>query len=158
MRELLTWILGDPLKGPTAQALYDGAKAHDELGPDDPYTTVRAGLKELQRLKHIENYYWAETVEDVKAWLLGGHGPIIVGSDWMQGMMEPDRYGFVAPTGKVVDGHCYVLNGWDEYYIATRMQQSWGPEWGRSGHAFINRADLEKLLAPDKGEAAGVVR
>lgn len=157
-RALLTYLQDGKQTGPSADQLYDDAKARDELGPDDPNSTTRAGLKALQDRKAIKNYYWAETIGEVRLWLLGERGPLFAGSDWTEGMLKPDRYGFVKPTGKVVAGHAYVVDGWDDFYNAVRVHLSSGPAFGLGGFVYISGPDFEKLLAPDKGEAAGVVR
>jgi hypothetical protein len=158
MRSLLTWVQeGDP-GGPTAHDLYEEAKLLDELGPEDPYTSTRAGLKALQALGYIKNYYWAESVEDVRLWMCGGHGPVVVGSDWHEGMLVPDSAGYIQPSGEVVDGHCYLVDGWSDKFNANRIHQSWGLRFARAGYGLISIPDMEMLLAPDKGEAAGVVR
>ena len=73
-------------------------------------------------------------------------GPVVVGTYWYRGMFKPDRNGIIRPTGGIVGGHAYVINGVDKSKKLFRIKNSWGKNWGINGHAYISFADMEKLM------------
>lgn len=168
------WSQGAPLMiKPTPDmepmALYDEFIKNDEFPDNDvdpgrQYgTSVRAGAKVLQAKGHIQQYLWAEGVEDVRAWHLAGKGTIVLGINWDYNMFEPDKHGVVHRGGGVAGGHCVETSGWSDTlhiagkeYQACRCQNSWGPDWGQKGHFWILRDDLEQLLSED-GEACAAL-
>lgn len=132
--------------------LYDEAQRVDEWpGEDYDGTSVRAGAKVLKMLDLISEYRFASSVGEVVKTLLE-LGPVVAGTAWVQGMMEPDAEGFVEVTGSSVGGHAYKLDGVNVKRGVLRLKNSWGQGWGRRGHAFIAIEDFEKLLRQD-GEA-----
>jgi len=137
----------------------------EATGPDEALqsgTSVRAGIKAVQQLGYVQSYLWAQSVEDIRAWHLAGFGGVILGLNWHDGMMEPDRYGFIHATGAPVGGHCIVSTGWNDAakfegrrIPAIRLQQSWGRSWGDEGRCWLSASDLGLLFAA-RGEAAAV--
>jgi hypothetical protein len=132
----------------------DGMPGGSYPGADPFYegTSVLAGLKVAQKLGWADGYRWAFGLDDL---ILGvGHnGPAVLGLQWYEGMMNPDKAGVIHPTGKVVGGHCILCRG---VYIAEkrfRLSNSWGRTWGQDGECFISFADMDRLLHED-GEAA----
>ena len=156
---------------PTPFDLYRKAVLLDEFEDNDAEataaddqlqsgTTVRAGLKALQALGHVEQYLWAESVDDVRAWHLMGFGGIILGVNWYAGMMATDSFGFIHKTGTILGGHCVHSLGWSDDICkggAVRLKQSWGINWGQSGYAWLTAADLAALLAEDGSEACAAI-
>lgn len=132
--------------------IYTNAQFEDEFpGEDYDGTSVRAGAKILQRLGFIKEYRWAMTAQEIAVAVLEV-GPVVFGSLWTEDMFEPDYEYVVRPTGSVVGGHAYLLNGYDARTGFFRIKNSWGKEWGKDGHAYIHINDVERLLAED-GEA-----
>jgi hypothetical protein len=124
-------------------------------------TDVRSGAKVLQQMGIISNYVWAESAEDVRAWMLSNFGGVVLGINWTSNMMNTDREGFISYTGQVEGGHCVFLNGWSDTVKrkgkrvrAARGMQSWGLPWGDRGigRFWLEDRDLDKLIA-DQGEA-----
>jgi hypothetical protein len=157
------WSQGAPLMiKPMADmqpfALYDQFIVNDEFDDNDVDpdrqmgTSVRAGAKVLKQMGHIKNYLWAESAEDVRAWHLAGFGTVVLGINWYDGMMEPDKYGRLIVSGGIAGGHCVKTTGWNDERDMLRIQNSWGRGWGEAGHAWISRQDLQRLLTED-GEA-----
>jgi len=91
--------------------LYKKAQANDGI-PGVGYngTTVRAVAKVLKAANVINEYRWANSVEDIITCLLTV-GPVVVGTRWYSSMYQPDSRGYVSPTGGMAGGHAYVLNG-----------------------------------------------
>lgn len=152
------WLEDGPVthKGPapivSPEGLYHQAKIDDDI-PGENYegTTVRGGATVLQNLGFIKEYRWATTVADVLESLLT-LGPVVMGTDWFNGMMNPDREFFIHPTGGVAGGHAYVLDGVDTIGGKVRVKNSWGRGWGNKGFAWMSTETLGILLSRN-GEA-----
>jgi hypothetical protein len=134
-------------------AVYYEAKVVDgEPGAEDG-STVRSGAKAMQNRGRLQVYAFAGNAAEAQAWMVA-HGPVVLGTDWYDSMFNPDPNGFVAPTGTVAGGHCYLLIG-DENDAAVLLN-SWGANWGEGGRFRMKWDDLEKLLAAN-GEACASV-
>lgn len=152
-RQWLTSELIRTTTGPDGRTIYRRAQQIDEW-PGENYdgTSVRAGVKMLQELGHIQEYRWASSVSDIIDWILGDKGTIVLGTWWYSGMNTPDSSGFIHPTGSVVGGHAYLLVGWNRSRNVGRIVNSWGSDWGQDGRAWIHGDDLSALLE-NEGEA-----
>jgi hypothetical protein len=145
--------------GPDMRAIYRAAILLDEWADNDGDdatmrfgTSVRAGAKALQAAGHLTEYRWADTVADVRDWLLRDRGCVVAGTDWHRDMSRPDRRGYAWPAGGVVGGHAYLLCGYSSARRAFRLVNSWGSAWGQRGRAWLHEEALAGLLA-DGGEA-----
>lgn len=125
-------------------------------------TSVRAGAKMLVQLGYAKQYLWAESAEDVRAWILAGFGGVVFGTWWKSNMMQTDTEGFVGYTGNNVGGHAYYGNGWNDRVPhngqkvpAVRCQQSWGGAWGQRGRFWMTMEDLD-LAIREGGEACAL--
>lgn len=139
--------------GPDGLTLYQEARARDEWpGEDYEGTSVRGGAKAMQDRAHLAAYVWASSVADVRDWILL-HGPVVLGTDWYDGMMEPGiKTGIIRAEGSVVGGHAYLAIGYSSSRKAFRILNSWGPAWGQHGRAWLPETDMAKLLV-NQGEA-----
>lgn len=155
------WLMAEPARsaaGPPAVELYHEARTLDEwAGELYAGTSVRAGVKALDRLGLVAAYHWAETADDALRWLLAGRGTLVVGSDWYEGMFTPDARGLLTPTGRVVGGHAYLLYRADRARGLVGVCPSWGTAWGVNGVALMEVATLDRLLR-DGGEACAAVK
>lgn len=141
-----------------ARAIYYDATVFDGA-PDDPDApgggqqgaTVRSGAKAMQKRKRNSAYAKAKNVDEVKAWL-AAKGSVVIGSDWHSDMFNPDKNGYVTPTGSIEGGHCYLLLGDLVSEDAFLFQNSWGTGWGQNGYFKMKYDDFAKLLN-DGGEA-----
>jgi hypothetical protein len=141
--------------GPTAQDIYHAAQKIDEW-PGESYdgTSVRAGVKVLQSLGHIESYVWAWDAATVAEWVLT-RGCVIVGTNWYRGFYRPEG-GFLQPTGPIDGGHAYTLIGYSRPRGAFRVLNSWSARWGDQGRAWITGEVLDRLI-DEHGEAVAAV-
>lgn len=116
---------------------------------------IRTVAKVLVDLELIQGYAFALNIDEVKYWLLN-KGCVIVGTDWYEDMMTPDKNNIVHIKGQKVGGHAYLLTEWrKDGYIG--IQNSWGEDWGVNGKAYISAKDFEKLLTRWGGEALAAV-
>lgn len=161
-------IVGDALcspvrvKFPDPQALafegYDWTRRNDEF-PGENYegTSVNAGMKWYRQLGLIEGWLWCRTVEELIQALLQV-GPAIIGIPWRESMYEPRGDGLVEVSGKVVGGHCILVNGYSPRYgklgEVFRVFNSWGPTWGKRGHGYLRAGDFHDLAFTGQGEVA----
>lgn len=89
--------------------------------------------------------------------------PLMVGTDWLDGMDRPDPDGRVHPTGSVRGGHEYECAEYEQRG-ATRNDtedrlwfwQSWG-QWALHGRFYITVNDFAGLLER-QGDATVLVR
>lgn len=140
------------LKRLDPDGLYELCKHRDEWqGESYEGTSVRAGADVLKTLGLLSEYRWATTLDAVVNAVLE-LGPMVVGTDWHEGMEEPDSEGVIHLTGDVLGGHAYLLTGVNTRRQLFRIRNSWGDDWGQSGRAWLSFADFRKLLRAD-GEA-----
>ena len=147
------WLAAAPIRQLVdPMGIYMLAQFLDEWdGQDYEGTSVRAGAKVLRSLGMVEEYRWAWRAKDVIPVLLE-IGPVVVGTDWYDGMEEPDEKGFIDLTGEVLGGHAYLLRAVNVKKRRVQITNSWGTEWGRNGRAWLGFDDLDVLLRTE-GEA-----
>ena len=130
---------------------YEAQRVDDWIGEDYAGTSVRAGAKVLRTHGFISAYYWAWTVDDIINSLLT-LGPVVVGTNWTEGMFYPSEEHIIFPTGKIAGGHAYLLDGISLKKGLIRIKNSWGRAWGNKGFAYISIDDVDTLIRAN-GEA-----
>lgn len=129
--------------------VYRSAIAIDEFPENDNDiamefgTSVRAGAKAMQELGFLNGYSWAWDLDTATRWLWTS-GPVVIGVEWHEGMFERDASGLLWPTGKVVGGHCVLLDGVNMETKKVRGMNSW--DWGPF---FMTFDVLEDLIGRD---------
>lgn len=140
-----------PVTNTSAHALYKQAQTLDDI-PGENYdgTSVIAGAKAVLANGYMKQYRWAFGLDDMIL-ALGHAGPVVLGLNWYQGMMDPNKNGFLVPDNNLAGGHCILAIGVnvEEKYII--VHNSWGKNWGHNGEAKISFADMTRLLA-EQGE------
>lgn len=132
--------------------IYTLAKLVDEWqGEDYEGTSVRAGAKVLRNLGFLTGYAFTRNLTTLINAVLED-GPVVLGTDWLEGMLEPNSRGIIHATGKSVGGHAYLINGVSLITNTFRIKQSWGRDWGQNGHAYLPIEELTYLLNAN-GEA-----
>jgi hypothetical protein len=151
--------------------LYSGATRRDPWAgswpPDDTGPSGLAVGAELVARGDIDRYEWGFGIDD--ALRLATLDTISVGSEWTEGMFDPDEDGFIRPRGPVAGGHQWTIRGinWRQEWVL--VLNSWGPGWGGwidratgtrvfAGHARLRFPDLAELVVTRKGDVVRFVR
>jgi len=141
-----------PMTNEDAKRCYYRARQLDEwAGEDYDGSSVLGAVKAAKEFGWVKTYRWAFSVDDL-ARGIGYVGPAAIGIDWMGGMSQTDRRGFIHATGGVQGGHAIMVNGVDVKNRTFRLFNSWGPDWGISGQALLSWSDMD-LLLNRRGEA-----
>lgn len=137
--------------------IYRRALQIDEFhGEADTGTSVRAGVKVLEEQNRVERYVWAYSAEEVKQWILA-FGPVVIGTQFTTGMRDISGPGwYMNPTGNMLGGHCYEINGYSKSRNAFRTPNSWSIRWGDRGRGWLRYGDLDMLLRA-RGDAVGII-
>jgi len=150
------WLSNNPVKQfLRATGIYELAKYRDEWrGEQYDGTSVRAGASVLKSLGMISEYRWATTLDSLIYALLE-EGPVVVGTDWYEGMSKPakirDRYELQI-GGRNQGGHAWLISSIDTTVERFGMKQSWGLKWADDGRAFVSFQTMDRLLRA-QGEA-----
>lgn len=114
-------------------------------------TAVDAGAKALKKAGYYAEYRWAHSEREL-ALTVGYKGPVVIGVNWYTGMFSPNSDGFLEVTGQVEGGHAILVNGFSASRGLYKLWNSWGPDWGMGGAAYLSRGDMARLLL-ENGEA-----
>jgi len=118
--------------------------------PDDTGSSSLAAMKALKARGLITSYRHAFSPPVAVAAL--AHGPIAVGTVFLESMFEPKNGRIIVDTrSAVAGGHEFVVDGWDPATQRVHMTNSWGP-WGVDGGAEIAFGDFAWLLS-QRGDA-----
>ncbi|HEU4630186.1 MAG TPA: hypothetical protein VFS08_10615, partial [Gemmatimonadaceae bacterium] len=136
----------------THEALYREIVAIDraEGRVFDGGATSLAMAKAMRARGWCGEFRWGYTLEELVQALLA-MGPVLMGTWWTDGMMEPDAEGVIRYRGARAGGHEYVVNGVNRARGMIRLKNSWGRGWSRKGFAWIPFEDVERLIA-DEGD------
>lgn len=145
-----------------ARYCYLSAQRIDEWeGENYEGTSVLAGAKVMRQAGLLLEYRWCFSTKDV-AMALSNTGPVVLGIPWYDSMYYP--VGNICRVGgDLVGGHCIIVTKYRrkgvifEDEAAFGLFNSWGPDWGHNGHAWVKESDLAFLLRQD-GEACVPVR
>lgn len=126
--------------------IYKNAQKLDEwYGENYDGTSVRGAVKYLKNIGKVKSYYWAFNIQTLSETILK-LGPVVVGTNWYNGMFYPNKNGLIKIGGQMVGGHAYLINGVDTKTKQFRIKNSWGKSWGKGGHAFISFNDMSRLI------------
>lgn len=133
------------------EGLYYAAQFYDEW-PGEEYegTSVRGVAKTLQSLGFLKEYRWATSLNQAVSAILN-NGPLIIGVNWYDGMMDTDSKGLLHVSGEVVGGHAVLVRGVNKSTKLFEIKNSWGKAWGNNGRARISFDDMQRLIE-EEGE------
>lgn len=154
-------LMTDPCAGTTnsprytldetgAVNLYSDATAVDsypgQYPPDDTGSDGLTIAKVLQKTGLISGYQHTFTLDDALKAL--SQYPLMVGTNWMNSMFNPDSNGMLTVDmgSGVAGGHEYVVDEYDATRDVVGMTNSWGSGWGQAGRAYMKADDLGALL------------
>lgn len=113
--------------------------------PSDTGSSGLGGAKGLKAEHFITSYTHTFSMTAFLAALQ--HQPVMVGTEWTQGMFDPDKTGLIRPTGAVQGGHEYGAFGYDPATQLILFRNHWGQGWSINGRFYMHAADFAKLLA-----------
>lgn len=146
-------------KGDTGASIRDTIKAIKKYGaPDEsdwPYDVVKFNRKAPKKLytaakeetPSITYQAVKQTLVDIKRALYEGH-PVCFGFSVYASLMSPEveRTGVIPMPSfgeRCLGGHAILAIGYDENKGAIELQNSWGPDWGDAGRAWLPYAYIE---------------
>lgn len=148
--------------------VYDAAQQVDEFSDTPPAggTSFRAVMKILQKEGLISSYLWVQDEATAREYLKT-RGMLALGSEWFTGLDNPDKHGYVDPTGTSRGGHEYIVRWIYEpthktYPDTAECVNSWGEGFAQKGifrmkmdafrYLFLQlNGDLCSPLEPKKG-------
>lgn len=149
---------------PDPYTIYKQAQLIDEWPGQEPSyfgTSVRAGVKVLQKAGYISSYFWAFDGATAANHVLNV-SPVILGVNWYSGMMRPNRHGYLELSGQIEGGHSVDWVGLnmtasnpDGTAGHVTILNSWGLDWANKGRAKITLKDMDRLIRED-GEACAI--
>lgn len=140
----------------TGFGLYWACKEIDGYAGEGTWDAIL--MKVLQAQGRISRYLWATSPTEAKQWVLTT-GPLLIGVPWYESMFDPGYKGsdLTAPwlnlAGNVVGGHEVLIRGYSRPRDAYRLRNSWGGTWGAKGEAWLARADFDRLVFAEGGDA-----
>lgn len=115
--------------------------------PDDTGSTGAWSMQALMKQGKIKDYIHTRSTHMALRML--NEGPISIGVTWFQSMFTVDDDHLIKfdPSSGVAGGHqvCVVGNNVQDQMV--RVRNSWGPQWGDQGHAWLTWEALDYLLA-----------
>jgi hypothetical protein len=141
----------DTFQNADAHAIYYECKVIDGQPGQENGSTVRSGALAMRNRGRLAAFAFARSIDEIDSWI-NTQGPVVMGTDWMNDMFNPDANGYVRPTGGVAGGHCYLMLDRLDQDDAYLFDNSWGLSWGDQGRFRMKRKDLQHLLS-QQGEA-----
>jgi hypothetical protein len=136
-------------------ALYHEARTLDEWqGEEYEGSSVNGACLAMRSRGWIKSFYWVSTASEISRALQ--LGPVMMGTNWYQGMMRPNGNNMIKVDGEVVGGHAYLIVGFLRQRNVFTVFNSWGPDWGRKGRAEISFDDVNRLLREAGDAVIGV--
>jgi hypothetical protein len=125
--------------------------SYPEADPKYEGTSVLHAVKALRKSGYLDSYRWAFGLEDLIL-AVSWAGPVVLGLNWYEGMVDPCQCGHLHPTGECIGGHAVMCKGLDVERGRFLIHNSWGRSWGLEGDGWISFSDMKWLLARE-GEA-----
>lgn len=116
--------------------------------PDDTGTSAVGIAKAMQQVGAIGSYTWTFGWDHFLSAI--DMGPVMLGTNWYDGMFDPDSRGYVQPAATDQDpvgGHAYLGRRIDYSLGRVLCRNHWTAEWGIKGEFWLTFATLKRLLA-----------
>lgn len=124
----------------------DDSQIPGEYPPDDTGSSGPWSMLALEKQGKVRSFVHSRSVHH--SLLLLNEGPISIGVPWYRSMFKPDSRSQITvdESSGVAGGHqvAIVANDATDRHVVIR--NSWGPNWGSNGHAFLSWSDLETLF------------
>lgn len=133
-----------------AVKLYSKATEMDEDGtdtvypPDDTGTSALGIARSMQFYNAIDSYQWTFSWQHFLAAIQSQ--PVMLGTNWYEGMFYPDTRGHVEISGPLYGGHAYLARGVDHTRQRVLCRNQWGSRWGIRGEFYLRFSTLQRLL------------
>lgn len=146
-----------PVNNDLARAIYYRARQIDEWpGEDYEGSSVLAAVKAAKEVGYYGEYRWvgagSQTAIEDLILAVGYKGPVILGINWYEGMMDPDSNGYISPTGDIVGGHAILCRAVSVRRRCFGLHNS----WGNSSMWWVTFTDMERLLH-EQGEGCVII-
>jgi hypothetical protein len=143
------WLNLEPVIGhtrnPDGHALYYEAVSIGGYPGTEDGVESRWVAKALQARGRLSTYAFAKTLDEIREWVRE-RGPVMMGTDWTNGMFNPDPDGLAHLTGAMAGGHFWCVVGDLPAEAQVLCLNSWGVEWGAGGYFRLSHDDLATLL------------
>lgn len=99
--------------------------------------------------KEITTYHQVKSLLQIKKAIYKGY-PVPFAMLWAFKSIDGNTWIFTSPTKDQIDdaetGHAMVIVGYDDETQLFEVRNSWGPNWGNNGYAYIRYSDMKKLI------------
>lgn len=130
--------------------IYPGGE-YPGANPVSGGTSILDGVKALKDKGLIFGYRWTFSNKQLKIGV-GYNKPATIGIPWFEKMNYPNNNGYLIPRGILYAYHAITVVGYDKENNRFRVLNTWGPNWGDNGKAWIKGKHMKMLLA-NRGEA-----
>lgn len=130
-----------------ARRFYARAQALDGQ-PWPEGTSVIAGAKAVREDGYTTGFRWAFGLDQALI-AISRKGPAVIGCNWYEGMFDTDTAGHLHKAGRIVGGHAILAVGVNVRLRTVLLHNSWGPDWGMNGKAYLSWDDFGALLRED---------
>lgn len=108
-------------------------------------STIQGGAMIAQERGLIQDALFTNDPEELISYVYN-RGPMVIGTNWYEGMESPDANGFVKPTGRNIGGHCTCVIGINGVLKEVVIQNSWGEDYANHGICIMTFDDFRWLF------------
>lgn len=120
---------------------YDGTRDHTASGYEPPPEAI-----ETDRLRRATLRPIAGSADSIRDALRDRH-VVIAGLELWDGFYDCESAELTAPDGDLDGaGHAVCLVGFDDNRHLVKVRNSWGPDWGENGYAWLTIDALSEVL------------